>query len=137
MTVIVHDPDVLLGIIGIDGHVVRPTEQRIPLRPRLDDLAFAIDHDQTMLPAVVHAMLTTIGVIAVEGAGQARPGTHRGVAPGKLGDGERQRRTRVGVHPSLRRLDIRQLAPMQDIDPIRTLREDTLAGAVGPVLMPG
>ena len=45
---VVDDPDVTLGIQWIDLDPVRPAtsrEQMIVLRPRLDDAAFGIDHD--------------------------------------------------------------------------------------------
>src|SRR5882762_4920170 len=51
--VIVDDPDVLFRIVGADGDEVRPLQLRIPLVPRLDEVARTIEHHDAVLPAGV------------------------------------------------------------------------------------
>ena len=86
---VLDDPDVLLGIVRIHRHRVRPPEQRVPLRPVLGYGPVRIDDDNAMLPAGVDTELAFPSVPAVRsliaGAGD---GTHRGIAPGRLRDRE-------------------------------------------------
>ena len=53
----IHDPDVLLRIVGADLHIVWPAPDLVPLRPvlRVDHLAIAIEHDDDVLPSPVDA----------------------------------------------------------------------------------
>ena len=48
--VIVHHPDVLFWIVGIDGHEVRTLENFVPLRPSLHDFSLRVDDREAVLP---------------------------------------------------------------------------------------
>src|SRR5579883_1081507 len=96
--VIVYDPDVLVGIVGVDVNGVGPLEFRIPLTPGLNDVAVFIDNVEAIGPFGVYADLTIrrIGAApkpwAIVGilSGAAGPGhsCDRGVPPGQTADGE-------------------------------------------------
>ena len=90
--VVVDDPDVLFGIIGVDGDVVGPLQHGIPLVPGFHDVAVAVEHQDAVLPAGIDAEASTrfdpagyacFGQAAGSAAaGNADPG---GVAPDARG----------------------------------------------------
>ena len=51
MGAIINEPDVPLGIVGVDKGAVWPDEQLVVLFPRLDHLAVAIDEGDDVIPA--------------------------------------------------------------------------------------
>ena len=55
VVVVVDDPDVLLGVVGIDVDGVRPPQHLVPLRPLLDDVARGVEDEDEVLPAGVDA----------------------------------------------------------------------------------
>ena len=57
MSLIVHDPDVLVGVVGIFSDVVRAAEHGIPFRPVFDDVAVRIHDNDAVFPARVDAEL--------------------------------------------------------------------------------
>ena len=139
--VIVDHPDVLLGIVRIDGDEVRALENLVPLRPGFDDLALAIDDRQAMLPLRVHAdgsfpESRTVVRILSRAAGAGKRGD-RGVAPGQSADGELQARTEIGKQFRFGTLDVGKLAAEEQVNAIGILRVDSLARAPGPLLVAG
>ena len=107
---IVHHPDVALGIVRADPDLVRPAaalEQLVPLRPRFDHLAAAVDDDD----AVAHLGLGLGGALihrspdAVEPAGQ-RLGQFQLTARG-----DENPVRRIGEDSRLRAPDVTRLGP--------------------------
>jgi hypothetical protein len=50
---IVDDPDVAIGVIGVDLDPVRPHEQLVVLLPGFDELSVAVENVQDVIPARV------------------------------------------------------------------------------------
>ena len=100
--VIVDDPHVLFGIVGIDGDEVRALENFVPLRPGLDDFAVAVDDRQAVSPTSrrrPRVALPEFGSIVriLSGAAGAGQGGDGGVAPGQSADGELEARPEVAA----------------------------------------
>ena len=95
---VVHDPDVALGIVRADPDLVRSAaafEQLVPLRPRFDHLAAAVDDDD----AVAHLGLGLGGALV--------------------------HRSPDAVEPAGQRLGQLQLTARGDEDPVRRFGEDS------------
>jgi hypothetical protein len=139
VAIVVDEPHVLLGIVGTDIDRVRAPQHLVPLRPPLDDVAVAVDDEDAVLPLELDAVLADVGVVAhlavhFERAGRAGDGR---VAP-EARDGKGEARSDLRhrrATPASRRWNDRQLAALDVIDAIRTLREDTLPGAERPLLV--
>ena len=55
MPVGIDDPDMLLGVVRADLDIMRSVPEVVPLGPFLDDVAFTINDQNTVLPAPVDA----------------------------------------------------------------------------------
>ncbi len=142
VAVVVDDVDVLLRIVRADVHRVRPAQHLVPLRPVLDDVAVAIDHENAVLPEEVRAVHSGIRVVAChlrarleERSGRARA---RGVAP-QIRDGEREIRSDVwcldGFPASSLRRNHRERTTLDVVDAVRALGEHTLSGPERPLFL--
>src|SRR6185436_4992769 len=132
----IHDPDVLLRIVGADLDVVWPAPDLVPLRPgfRLDHLAIAIEHVDDVLPSPVDAG-PAIAPIRV-GFASARCGTGGFACRQTAADGE------LDARPNLRKpggpapeLKDRQLAFLGHEDAVGTLGKNVGGLRPAPCLM--
>ena len=101
--VVVDDPDVLLRIVGADGDEVRPLQHRVPLRPRVDQVALGVEDEDAVLPARVHAHLVAARFPRLDavlgelpGAAVAGQAGGRRVAPRQAADRELDARPESG-----------------------------------------
>src|SRR5579871_1786759 len=60
MHVVIHHPNMLFGIVWIDGHEMRTLQDFVPLRPALDDIALRIDYDDAVFPIGIDAEFSII-----------------------------------------------------------------------------
>ena len=128
---IVHHPNVFIGIVRIDGDVVRALENGIPFRPVLDELAVCVHHDDAVLPARVQAELAAPNGIACAG-----DRADRGIAKGKLRNRKRNARTNFGVGNFLGALHGGNFAAFQDKNTVGAFREDAFNRSKGPFVVP-
>src|SRR5438270_162872 len=128
---IVHHPDVFIGIVRINGDVVRALENGIPFRPVFDELAVGVHHDDAVLPARVQAELAAPNGIACAG-----DRSYRGIAKGKLRNRKRNARTNFGVGNFLGALHGGNFAAFQDKNTVGAFREDALNRSKGPFIVP-
>src|SRR5262245_57146135 len=63
MAIVVDDVDVLLWIVGADVDRMWTAQDLVPLRPVLDDVAVAIDHEDAVLPQEVLAVDAAIRIV--------------------------------------------------------------------------
>ena len=129
----------LLRVVRADRDEVRPLHHRVPLRPRLDQVALPVEDQDVVLPARVHAELVARFQPRLDaffrnraGAAVARQARRRRVAPRQAADREHDARPDPLVP---RPLDRRQLAALQHEHAVRVLREHALAGAERPALV--
>ena len=125
---VVDDPDVLLGIVRADLDLMRTAaarqlaEHRIEVLPLVDEVAFAVDDDDRVLPAAFPA---------ARGLRLARRGDAVAVA-GRIAAGRVERPYGVhGAAPSRQR----QLAAHREPDSVRALGVDAAERAPGPAVV--
>src|SRR5262249_18435559 len=139
--VVIYDPDVLLGIVGIDGDEMRALEDFVPLRPALDDIAVGVGDGDAVFPFGVHADGSVPAVGGRAGIGArgtaARERSGRGVAPGKTADGELNAGAEFGQELRLRTADVGQLAPEEKKDAVGAFGVNSLPRAPRPFLVSG
>ena len=139
---IVHQPHVLFRIVGADEDRVRPLPHRIPLGPRVDDLAVGVDDHEVVLPEGVDAELAGVQPEAIfrELASAAVGGRARGGGVShwhpSFSERVREARPELGSSSGLGHGNVRQLAALEDEDPVRALGEDALHRSPRPLLIP-
>jgi hypothetical protein len=151
--VVVDDPDALLRIVGADVDRVRPAHQLVPLLPRLDDVALAVEDDEAVLPVRIDAELAIRRALdpdvivfafprrqplprVLVGAADSGKRRRRRVSP-EARDGEADARSELRQQDRLGRLHLRQLAAEEAVHAVRALGEDAFPGAVGPLAVAG
>ena len=144
--VIVDEPDVLVRVVRADRDEVRTLQARVPLHPvggLRQQVALAVEHEDAVLPARVHAHLVVacpgfhaaLGELAAAAvAGRARG---RRVTPRQPADRERDARPEVRQLLRHRTRNLRQLAALHDVDAVRALGKHALARAERPALVAG
>ena len=143
VTVVVDDVDVLLRIVRADVDRMRPAQHLVPLRPVLDDVAVAVDHEDAVRPEEVDAVLAARRSRRrplpsrleqrSRGAGLRR-------VPPQARDREREvrrhlRSRRPAARPCWR--DDRERPALNVVDAVRAFREHTLPRAKRPFLVAG
>src|SRR5215467_8802097 len=139
--VVIYDPDVLLGIVGIDGDEMRALEDFVPLRPALDDVAVGVGNGDAVFPFGVHAdgSVPAVGGRARIGARgpAARKRSGGRVAPGKAADGELDAGAELRKQFGLWAADVGQLATEEKEDAVGAFGVNSLPRAPRPFLVSG
>ena len=143
--VVVHDPNILIGVVGIHVNRVGPLELAIPLAPGLDDVAVGVDHVEAIGPFGIHIDFAVrrlgaspkLGAIfgILSGATGSGHGCDSGITPRQSPDRERKAGAEFGKHDRPGGLDIRQFASEDHINAVGALGENSLPRAVGPFLV--
>src|SRR5260370_19582311 len=66
VVICIHNPDVLVGVVGADLNVMWPSPDFVPLRPVFDDLAVAIQDDNHVIPTPINARPALAPISGVE-----------------------------------------------------------------------
>ena len=142
LVVVVHDPDVLLRIVGADVDRVRTPEHLVPLRPLLDDVALRVEDEEEMLPARIDPEASFVGLRRIirirtgrAASGRARVLPLRGVTERDLANGERQTWADLRNRCDRRTLQLRQLAHLNHEDAVGVFSEDRFGGAPRPLIV--
>src|SRR5262245_7142413 len=133
VAVVVDDPHVLLPIVRADVYRVRTLHHLVPLRPRLYEIAGGVEHHDRVLPSRIDAhpplpRLLRVVWILTWSAGPRRAGrwTLRRVAERRLTHRKRQARSDVGNRTGRGPRHGGQLASLDHVDTVGTLRENAL-----------
>src|SRR5215471_9041849 len=141
MHMVVENPNVLLGIIGVNGDEMRPLENLVPLRPTFDDVSIGVRNDDAVLPFCIHPKRAIPSVGRSTGFRSSRASSgqrrDRSVAPRQPPYWKLNARTEVGQQLALRAADIGQLTPKKHEDSVRAFCVNTLTCAVRPLIISG
>ena len=133
---VLDDPDVLLGIVGIDRHRMRAPEERIPLRPVFRDVAVGVDDEHAVLPARVDTQLAFPSVPAIAPlVAWARHRADRRVAPRRLRYREGDARPDVRIRNLGGPIEVGKFTALEKEHAIRRLRKNPLRCAERPFLV--